>query len=55
MKSELEKFQFEDDDISDEDIDFSTIEEPELETDDPETLLEMNKKGDENMNSIKTL
>ena len=53
MKNELEKFQFEQDDISDEDIDFSTIEEPELDADDPETLLEDNKKNGENLNSIK--
>lgn len=53
MKSELEKFQFEQDDISDEDIDFSAIEEPELDADDPETLLEDNKKNSENLSTIK--
>ena len=53
MKSELEKFQFSQDEISDEDIDFSTIEEPELEADDPETLLEDNKNNNENLSTIK--
>ena len=52
MKNELEKFQFDQDEISDEDIDFSTIEEPELEADDPETLLE-DKRSGEDYNSIK--
>jgi len=52
MKNELEKFQFAQDDISDEDIDFSTVEEPELEADDPETLLE-DKRDGESLNSIK--